>query len=132
MIESVQRRIVESQTRLFKAIFPGDTNHYDTLFGGSALSMMDEVSFIAATRFTRMNVVTVSTDNIDFKKPIEHGSIIELIATVTYVGNTSLKVTVEVYKEKMYEEFRDLVISGVFSFVAVDENKKPTQIVMPD
>ena len=43
----------KARTRLFKAVFPGETNHYDTLFGGTALQWMDEVAFIAATRFTR-------------------------------------------------------------------------------
>jgi acyl-CoA hydrolase len=38
--------------------------------------MMDEVAFITATRFTRKDV-TVSSDKIDFTKPIPAGTIIE-------------------------------------------------------
>lgn len=47
----------EARTRLYKAIFPGETIHYETLFGGMALNWMDEIAFIAATRFTRQKVV---------------------------------------------------------------------------
>ena len=53
---------------------------------------MDEVSFIAATRFSRQNIVTVSSDKIDFKHPVPAGSVVELIANVIEVGRTSIKV----------------------------------------
>lgn len=62
---TLEEKIKNSTTHIFKAVFPGTTNHYDTLFGGTALYSMDEVAFITATRFTRMKVVTVSTDKID-------------------------------------------------------------------
>ena len=68
-MRDIDKRIKESETRIFKAVFPNTTNHYDTLFGGTALHHMDEVSFICATRFSRKKVVTISTDKIDFKKP---------------------------------------------------------------
>jgi acyl-CoA hydrolase len=72
-------RVKASETRIFKAVFPNTTNHYDTLFGGTAMQLMDEVAFITATRFCRMRTVTVSSDRIDFKKPIPAGTIIELV-----------------------------------------------------
>lgn len=34
-----------AETRIVKAVFPNTTNHYDTLFGGTALQLMDEVAF---------------------------------------------------------------------------------------
>ena len=122
-------RINKSVTRIFKAVFPGSTNHYDTLFGGTAMHMMDEVAFITATRFSRQIMVTVSSDKIDFKKSIPAGTIVELIGKVTKVGNTSLKVNVEIYIEQMYAEGRELAVHGDFTFVAIDENKKPTQVI---
>jgi acyl-CoA hydrolase len=88
--------------------------------------MMDEVAFITATRFTRKRCVTVSSDKIDFTKPIPAGTIIELIGTVTRIGNTSLDVK-EIYIEQMYSNHREKAISGNFTFVALDENKKPTK-----
>ncbi|MDG1870725.1 MAG: hotdog domain-containing protein, partial [Flavobacterium sp.] len=104
---TLEEKILKAETRIFKAVFPSTTNHYDTLFGGTALYHMDEVAFIAATRFSRQKMVTVSSDKIDFKKPIPAGTIIELIGSVIHVGNTSLKVKVEIFIEQMYDERRE-------------------------
>lgn len=125
---TLEERIERSTTRIFKAVFPGSTNHYDTLFGGTAMALMDEVAFITATRFSRKRVVTVSSDRIDFTRPIPSGTIIELVAYVHHVGNTSMKVTVDIYIEEMYSDERTKAISGSFTFVAIDEHKKPVSI----
>ncbi|WEK35473.1 MAG: acyl-CoA thioesterase [Candidatus Pseudobacter hemicellulosilyticus] len=123
------QRAKESETRIFKAVFPSTTNHYDTLFGGTAMQLMDEVAFIAATRYARKRMVTVSSDKIDFTKPIPAGTIVELIATVVRVGNTSMQVSVEIFIEEMYSFIREKAISGSFTLVAVDEHKKPVSIL---
>ena len=98
----IQRRTTLSETRVAKAVFPPTTNHHDTLFGGTALAWMDEVSFITATRFCRKPLVTVSTDR---------------------------KVQVEVFVEGMLAEGRERAINGAFSFVAVDDEGKPTPVL---
>lgn len=121
-------RVLNSETRIFKAVFPNTTNHYDTLFGGTAMQLMDEVAFITATRYSRQRMVTVSSDRIDFKKPIQHGTIIELIGKVTYLGNKSLKVKVDIYLEEMYSNERYKAISGEFTFVAIDKERNPIAI----
>lgn len=126
---TLEERIARSETRIFKAVFPNTTNHYDTLFGGTAMQLMDEVAFISATRFSRQRMVTVSSDRIDFKKPIPHGTIIELVGRVTYLGNTSIKVRVDIYIEQMYDEGREKAITGDFTFVAIDEEKRPVKII---
>lgn len=123
-----QDRIAAAATRIYKAVFPNTTNHYDTLFGGMAMQLMDEVAFITATRYSRLRMVTVSSDRIDFKHPIPSGTIIELTGTIIHIGNTSMKVQVDIYVEQMYSTHREKAVSGVFSFVAVDENKKPVVI----
>lgn len=121
-------RTAAAETRLFKAVFPNTTNHYDTLFGGTAMLLMDEVAFITATRFTRQRVVTVSSDRIDFTQSIPSGMIIELIGKVVHVGTSSLKVYVEIFIEQMYAEERVKAITGTFTFVAVDDMKHPVPI----
>lgn len=93
------------------------------------MHMMDEVAFITATRFSRLRMVTVSSDKIDFKKPIPHGTIVELIGQVMKVGNTSLKVGVDIFIEQMYTDERELAVSGSFTLVAIDENKNPVKIL---
>ncbi|NCD71669.1 acyl-CoA thioesterase [Mucilaginibacter agri] len=125
----IDERIKLSETRIFKAVFPNTTNHYDTLFGGTAMHLMDEVAFITATRFARKRMVTVSSDRIDFNKPIPAGTIIELVGSISHIGNTSLKVLVEIFIEEMYSNIRDKAITGTFTFVAVDEHKHPIKVV---
>jgi len=126
---SLESRINASETRIFKAVFPNTTNHYDTLFGGTALHMMDEASFICATRFSRKKMVTISTDAIDFTKPIPQGTIIELVARIDKVGKTSCVVKVDIFKEDMYSDLREIAVTGCFTFVALDDHKKPTPII---
>ncbi len=126
---TIEERKEISKTIIFKAVFPNTTNHYDTLFGGTAMQLMDETAFITATRYSRQRMVTVSSDKIDFKKAIPAGTIIELTGKVTYIGNTSLKVRVDIHIEEMYSAYREKAVSGEFTFVAIDENKQPIQIL---
>ncbi|HBO30922.1 MAG: acyl-CoA thioesterase [Bacteroidota bacterium] len=126
---TLEQRIAKAESRIFKAVFPNTTNHYDTLFGGTAMQLMDEVAFITATRFTRQTVVTVSSDKIDFNKPIPAGTIIELVGQIIHLGTKSLKVGVSIYVEQMYSEHREKAIQGEFTFVAIDEQKNPVNIL---
>lgn len=129
MNKNTEQRIKNAETRIFKAVFPNTTNHYDTLFGGTALQLMDEVSFICATRFSRKKMVTVSTNKIDFSKPIPQGTLIELVANIEKVGNSSCSVRVDIFIEKMYEEGREKAVSGIFTLVAIDNHKNPVPIM---
>jgi acyl-CoA hydrolase len=118
----------ESKTIITRAIFPGETNHYQTLFGGKALNWMDEIAFITATRYGRKKFVTVSTDRIDFKTPIPEGSIVEMVGQVIEVGNTSLVVKVTMVVEEMYSRDKRIAVEGNFSFVAIDHTRNPISI----
>ncbi len=93
------------------------------------MGLMDEVAFITATRFVRQRMVTVSSDRIDFEKPIPSGTIVELIGEVTHVGRTSLKVRVDIFVEQMYTDHREKAVSGVFTLVALNEKKEPVPIL---
>jgi len=125
---TLEERMEQATTSVVKAVFPNTTNHYDTLFGGQALGWMDEVAFIAGTRFARKNLVTVSLDRTDFKVPIPAGSFVELVARVIKIGRTSMKVQVDTYVENMYSDERILAIQGTFTLVAVDEMRNPIPI----
>ncbi|MCV6630872.1 MAG: acyl-CoA thioesterase [Flavobacteriaceae bacterium] len=125
---TIEQKMERSKTTIYKAVFPNTTNHYDTLFGGKAMQLMDETAFIAATRYSRQRMVTVSSDRIDFKKPIPAGTIVQLDGYVTHVGKSSMKVRVDIYVEEMYSDKREKAVSGDFTFVAIDKNKKPEKI----
>jgi len=127
--EKVQARINYATTYTTKTVFPGRTNHHNTLFGGEALAWMDEVAFVCATRFCRKPLVTISSDRVDFKEPIPAGSIVELVASIGNIGRTSLVVDVNIYIENMYQDDKHKAISGSFKFVALDETRKPTPVL---
>jgi acyl-CoA hydrolase len=129
IMKDLAQRIANAETRVFKVVFPNTTNHYDTLFGGTAMQLMDEVAFITATRFSRKKMVTVSSSKIDFNKSIPADTIIELVGKVVKVGNTSMEIEVEIFKEEMYNETREQAIKGSFTFVAIGEDKKPVLIL---
>lgn len=116
---------------MYEMVFPSQTNHYGTLFGGEALSLMDKAAFIVASRYTRRNVVTVSSDKTDFKNPIKIGQLVEVVAQVQEVGRTSLKVSVDLIGEDLKTGDRVLCTSGHFSMVALDDFGKPTAIKKP-
>lgn len=124
----IAQKIEQSISRVSKVVFPTTTNHHSTLFGGTALAWMDEVSFITATRFSRKRLVTVSTEKINFTHPIPSGTIVELVGKVIRVGRTSLTVNISIFLEDMYSDGREEVIHGQFNFVAIDDNGKPTPL----
>ena len=122
-------RMEHAVTRVTKTVFPGRTNHHNTLFGGEALAWMDEAAFIAATRFCRKPLVTVSSDRVDFKEAIPAGTIIELVAKIEHVGRTSIRVQVDIFVENMYNDDQHKAISGTFTFVALGHDRKPTPVL---
>lgn len=126
---TLEQRIQNAETRIFKAVFPNTTNHYDTLFGGTALQLMDEVAFICATRFSRKKVVTISSDKVDFKHPIPAGTLVELVANVIQVGRTSIQVGIDIFVEEMYSDVRYKAVHGTFTMVAVDDDKQPVVVL---
>lgn len=123
-----RQRVEQALTRVVKIVFPNVTNHYDTLFGGTALQWMDEVASIASIRFSRQQTVTVSLDKISFNKPIPSGSFVELVAQIAEVGTTSMKVQVDVFLERMDRDGREQAISGMFTFVAINADKRPVPV----
>ena len=126
----IEERIAKSETRQFKVIIPNVLNANNTLFGGIAMQWMDEVAYITATRFTRQKVVTVSSDKINFKHAVPYGTIVEIVGTVIQVGLVKMDVKVEIYLEHMFAEGREKVIEGKFTFAAIDDNNKPTKLLL--
>lgn len=113
---------------MVELVFPDQTNHIGTLFGGHALAMMDKAAFLAATRLARRTMVTVASDRVEFKVPVRAGQLVELIARVAEVGRTSVTVHVEMYAEELLSGERELATTGSFVFVAIDEDNRPVPI----
>lgn len=117
------------ETRMVYPVFPGETNHYGTLFGGTAMAWMDQAAFVAASRHAKRKVVTVHSDAVDFKRPVPLGSIVELVARVVEVGRTSMRVKVEMWVEPV-EEGKEpyLAARGGFVLVALDPMGRPIPV----
>ena len=115
----------EVETRLFEMVFPNQTNHYGTLFGGRALELMDKSAFITASRYTRKTMVTASSERIDFRAPIKHGHLVEVVGKVVNRGNTSVTVKVDIFSEDLLSGIRELCARGNFVLVSVDHANKP-------
>jgi len=128
MSKSLEQRIKDSKTNLFKAVFPELTNHHNTMHGGKAMELMDEIAFLTATRFVRKGFVTVGS-TVNYNNPLPADSIIEVSGEVSEVGRTSLKVTIKVYLEEMYAEGRKEAIDALFTLVCVDEDMKPIPVL---
>ena len=117
-----------TEARLIEMVFPGQTNHYGTLFGGQALALMDKAAFAAASRFARRAVVTASSEKTDFHVPVEQGQLAELIARIVDAGRTSVTVEVDLYAEDLLTGDRRLGTRGRFVLVALDAHGKPTAV----
>lgn len=112
-------------THVVDIVFPGSTNHHGTLFGGAALSYMDEVAFVAATRYGRRSFVTASCERVDFEAPAERGNIVDFSARVVRVGRTSLSVEVDMHAEDLLSGEQVLCTRGQFNMVSPDKEAPP-------
>src|SRR3546814_18332555 len=81
--------------------FPEQANHYGTLFGGTALSLMGKAAFVAASRRARRAVVMATSDKIEFHMPVAVGQPVKLAANVSRFGRTSMTVEDPVIAETL-------------------------------
>lgn len=119
---------VPTEVRLLEMVFPDQTNHYGTLFGGHALALMDKAAFIAASRYSRRTVVTARSEQIDFRSPVRQGQLIELIGRVVATGRSSMTVAVDLYAEDLLSGERQLCTRGHFVMIALDAQHKPVTV----
>ena len=118
----------DSRTVLTDIVFPSDTNHLQTLFGGVVMEYMDKVAAISAMRHSRLQVVTVSTDSIDFVAPIRVGEVITVESFVSWTHRTSIEVYVKADTENLKTGERRTAVTAFFIFVALGADGKPTEV----
>lgn len=119
---------------LIEMVFPEQTNHYGTLFGGQALALMDKAAFIVASRYARRSVVTASSEKCDFHVPVRQGQLVELVARIVSTGRTSMQVEVDLHAEDLLTGDRQVGTRGRFVMVALDAHGKPASVppLVPD
>ncbi|MFC3052010.1 acyl-CoA thioesterase [Kordiimonas pumila] len=106
-------------------VFPEQTSHYGSLYGGNALAAMGKAASITATRHCRKAVVMASSQRADFTSQVQKGEIIILYSHVTSTGNSSMAVAVELWAESLFSHNRRHCGQANFIMVAVNKDHKP-------
>ncbi|MBN2316652.1 MAG: acyl-CoA thioesterase [Sedimentisphaerales bacterium] len=120
------KRPSESAVETRYLIMPHQANPQGTAFGGVIVAWIDMVAAMAAQRHCGKEVVTAGIDSLAFKEPIRIGDHVALKATVNYVSRSSMEVGVQVVREDPYTGQKVMATTAFLTFVALDENKKPT------
>ncbi|QES88195.1 acyl-CoA thioesterase [Rhizosphaericola mali] len=109
-------------------VLPNDTNYFGNLMGGRLMYWMDVASGIASGKHTNLPGMTVSVDNLSFKYPIKLGNNVHLEAKATRAFNTSLEIHIKVWGEDLLQQTKYLSNEAYFTFVALDEHRRPKKI----
>lgn len=132
---NAQTRQPVGQLLLRTLAMPADTNASGDIFGGWIMSQMDLGGAILAKELSRGRVVTVSVEAMTFLKPVAVGDVVCCYGQCVHVGNTSLKIKLEVWVKKVASEpigERYCVTEGLFSYVAIGKDGKPRQVPRED
>jgi acyl-CoA hydrolase len=128
LIRPVEKAVKESYVEMREMVLPNDTNLLGNLLGGRLLHLIDLAGAMVASRHSNKIVATVSIDNVDFKVPIKLGELVILKAALIWVGRTSMEVLVKIYSENTITGTIVNTNKAYLSYVAVDDNQKPSPV----
>jgi len=110
-------------------MMPRDTNAQGTIFGGVILSCIDQAGTIQARRFRAQKYVTVAMDQVEFKKPVYVGDVLDFYTEVIRVGRTSLTIRVWVEAERFADPSQRVpVTEATLVYVAIDDEGRPIPV----
>jgi len=118
----------DSAIDMYQLVMPNQTNPLNTIFGGQVMSWIDLAAAMAASRHSGKPVVTVHVDSISFLAPIKVGDHVRIMASVNYVGKTSLEVGCKVIAEDPISGKSEHTTSAYLTFVAIDDRGKPSPV----
>ena len=106
---------------------PSDCNHGGTVFGGWLLSQIDVGASISAIYHCQGRVVTRSVKDVEFIRPINASSLVDIYTRPNKFGRTSVTLDVHVFvtDAKMKNE---LVATAELLFVKISSGREPTPI----
>lgn len=104
---------------------PADTNWNGDIFGGWLVSQMDLAGAVAARRRAHGRITTIAIDTMVFHEPVHIGDVLSCYAEILRVGNTSLRIHIEVWETTDLCRLPRKVTEGQFTYVAIDEQGKP-------
>jgi acyl-CoA hydrolase len=120
--------VSQSRVEMAQIMQPNDANFLGKVFGGRVLEMIDLCAYAASAKHSGRICVTASFDRVDFHEPINLGELVTLIGYVSYVGRTSLEVTIEVYAQNLMTSDRRHTNTARVTMVALDANGKPVAV----
>ena len=123
-----RKKVSDSRSQRVQVVFPNDVNSYGILYGGRLLDWIDELGGIVAQRHCRKNVMSASIESLDFLNPIYERDIVILDGWLNYTGKTSMEVEIQVTSEKPLTGKKSKTCRAFLTYVAVDENGKPTDV----
>lgn len=127
MVELTPKRVSETRLKMAQIMLPNDANQLGKVFGGSILSLIDLTASAVASQFAGHLCVTASFDRVDFHQPVEIGDMVELDGFVSFVGRTSVEVTIDVHAVDLPHGTRRHVNTARVTMVAVNEGR-PTPV----
>jgi acyl-CoA thioesterase YciA len=107
---------------------PKDTNRDGDIFGGWLVSQMDLGSAILAGQIAKCRVVTVAIEGMAFLNPVRVGDTVACYAWLEKTGRSSMRICVDVWVTRYRTGERVKVTSGVFTYVALGSDGKPTPV----
>jgi uncharacterized protein (TIGR00369 family) len=117
-----------SRTTITELMIPSYANFGGKIHGGILLSLMDKVAYACASRHAGGYCVTVSVDAVDFLAPVDVGDLVSFMASVNYVGRTSLVVGIRVVSEHVQTGETRHTNTSYFTMVAKDEHGHPVTV----
>ena len=122
------RPVSYSRVTLTELMIPSYANFGGKIHGGILLSLMDKVAYAAASKHAGNYCVTVSVDGVNFMQPVEVGELVSLLASVNYVGRTSLLVGIKVTAEDVRTGLVKHTNTSYFTMVAKNDAGQPTPV----
>lgn len=109
-------------------MLPSHSNFSGKIHGGYILSLLDQIAFACASKFSGYYCVTASVDTVDFLNPIEIGELVTMKASVNYTGKSSMVIGIRVESENIRTGIVKHCNSSYFTMVAKDENGKNVSV----
>src|SRR5690606_41768752 len=109
-----------------KIVMTKDIGIHGNLFGGILMSWIDEAAGSFVTEYCQTpNMVTLRVGELLFKKPRKAGNHIRLYGEVTHVGYTSITVTTEARKYRLYNTEETIAYTTTATSVSINEDGRP-------
>lgn len=122
------KKVSYSETVLTELMIPSYSNFGGKIHGGIILSLMDKVAYVCAAKHADAYCVTAGIEGVDFLAPVEVGELVSLLASVNYVGSSSLVIGIKVISENIKTRQVKHTNTSYFTMVAFGDDNKPVQV----